>query len=111
MCYFLCKAQKITISRGFNLISNSWQNPRWRPRWRLLLVTLQASTAPTPIKYTSSCQEDKVLSTKGKIVSKCGNISKTAGRGFIHPNPPPPPPLSHGVVTNLRVHPRVKSIL
>ena len=22
MCYFSCKAQKITISRGFNLISN-----------------------------------------------------------------------------------------
>ena len=39
MCYFSCEAQKITISRGVNLISNSWQNPRWRPRWRPLLVT------------------------------------------------------------------------
>jgi len=24
MCYFSCLAQKITISRGFNLISDSW---------------------------------------------------------------------------------------
>ena len=23
-CYFRCQAQKITIYRGFNLISNSW---------------------------------------------------------------------------------------
>ena len=29
--------------------------------------------------------EDQRLSTKGKIVSKCYNISKTPGRGSIHP--------------------------
>ena len=34
-CYFISEAQKITIYRDFNLISNSWWNPRWRP----LLVT------------------------------------------------------------------------
>ena len=28
---FYVKHKKITISRGFNLISNSWLNPRWRP--------------------------------------------------------------------------------
>ena len=38
---------------------------------------------PPPIKYTSSW-----LSTKGKIVSKYCNISKTPGRGSIHPPPP-----------------------
>ena len=37
-----------------------------------------------PIKHTSSCSEDQRLSTKGKIVSKYCNISKTLGRGSIH---------------------------
>ena len=36
-CYFTCEAQKIIIYRDFNLISNSW----WNPRWRSLLVTSQ----------------------------------------------------------------------
>ena len=33
------------------------------------------------------------LSTKGKMVLKYCNISKTPGKGSIHPPPPPPPPL------------------
>ena len=33
----------------------------------------------------------KMLSTKGKIVSKYCNLSKTPGRGSSQ-NPPPPPP-------------------
>ena len=45
--------------------------------------------APPPTKYTSSCEEDQRLSTKGKIVSKYCNISKTPGWGSIHPPPPP----------------------
>ena len=45
--------------------------------------------APLPIKYTSSCREDQGLSTKGKIVKKYCNISKTPGRGFHPPSPPP----------------------
>ena len=45
--------------------------------------------APPPIKYTSSWREDQMLSTKGKIVSKYCNVSKTPGRGFIHPVPCP----------------------
>ena len=49
---FYVKHKKITISRGFNLISNSWLNSRWRPRWRQLLVRPQG--APAPMKYTSS---------------------------------------------------------
>ena len=61
--------------------------------------------APPPIKYTSSCREDQMLSTKGKIVSKYCNLSKTPGRGFIHP------PLSYGGDMNLRVRPWVKSHL
>ena len=45
--------------------------------------------APSPIKYISSCWEDQRLFTKGKIVLKYCNISKSLGRGSI--NPPPPP--------------------
>ena len=48
----------------------------------------------TPIKYTSSCWKDHRLSTKGKIVLKYCNISKTLGRGSI--NTHHPPPLYHG---------------
>ena len=48
------------------------------------------SAAPPPIKYTSSCWEGQRLSTKGKIVSKYCNISKTLGS--TPPPPPPPPP-------------------
>ena len=42
-CYFTCEAQKIIVCSDFNLISNSWWNPRWRP----LLVTSQASSSAT----------------------------------------------------------------
>ena len=47
--------------------------------------------APLPIKYTSPCWEEQRLSTKGKLVSKYCNISKTPGRGSIHPLPPVEP--------------------
>ena len=40
------KHKTITISCGFNLISNSWYSPRWRP----LLVTSQASSSATTHK-------------------------------------------------------------
>ena len=48
-------------------------------------------------------QEDQRLSTKGKIVSKYCNISKTPRRGSVHP-----PPLYHSGDMNLRVRPTVK---
>ena len=38
---FYVTHKKITISRGFNLISNSWLNSKWRQ----LLVTSQASSS------------------------------------------------------------------
>ena len=41
---------KHTISRGFNLIFNSWWNPRWRPRWRPLLVTSRIPSSATTHK-------------------------------------------------------------
>ena len=50
---FHVKYQKLpflAVSRGFNLISNSWLNPRWRPRWLPLLVTSQASSSVTTHK-------------------------------------------------------------
>ena len=64
--------------------------------------------APLPIKYTSPCWEEQRLSTKGKLVSKYCNISKTPGRGSIHPLPSPPR-LYHGRGMNLRVRPRVNN--
>ena len=89
--------------------------------WFLILCKIQNGhhcwcrhrppAAPPPIKYTSSCWEDQRLSTKGKIVSKYCNISKTAGRGsFNPPTPPPPPtPLVPRWGYELRVRPRVKT--
>ena len=85
MCYFSCKAQKIAISRGFNLISNSWWNPRWQPRWRPFLVTSQASSSATTRKIYLILR----ISTRDKIVSRYCNISKTPGRGSIQPPHPP----------------------
>ena len=54
-------------------------------------------------KIYLTLSEDQRRSNKGKIVSKCCNISKTWGRGST-----PPPPLYHGGGMNLRVRPRVK---
>ena len=96
---FHLKHKKITISRGFNLISNSWQ------KWRPCLVTSQAlSAAPPLIKYSSPCREDQRLSTESKIFSNYCNISKTLGG--VHP-----PPSYHGGGMNLHVRPRVNYIL
>ena len=47
LCVIFHVKHKKTISRSFNLISNSWLNPRWWPRWRPLLVTSQASSSAT----------------------------------------------------------------
>ena len=71
-------------------------------RWRILLVASQACSIA--LKYTLPRKEDQRFSTEGRIVSKYCNISKTPGRGSIHP-----PPLYQGGGMNLRVRPRVKS--
>ena len=55
-------------------------------------------------KYTSFSCKDQRLSTEGKIVSKCCNISKTLGREGLHQLPQPP----HCEGMHLRVRPRVK---
>ena len=103
MCYFSCKAQK-----NYHVL--------WFSTWFLLLGKIQDGSqdgnhcwwhhrppaGPPPLKYTSSCYEDQRLSTKGKIVSKYCNISKTPGRGSL---PPLPPYHSGGV--NLQVRPGV----
>ena len=41
---FYMWSTKITVYCGFNLISNSWSNPRWRTRWRPLLLSSQAKS-------------------------------------------------------------------
>ena len=66
--------------------------------------------APPLLKYTTSCKEGERLSTRGKIVSKYFNISKTPGRASIHPHPHHTPPWYHGGGMNLSIRPRVKLI-
>ena len=99
------KKKKISISRGLTwfLILGKIQDGGqdgdycwWRHR---------PPAAPLPIQYISSFREDQRLSTKGKVVSKCCNTSKTlrGGGGSIHPL------LYHGGGMNLHLRPRVKS--
>ena len=81
--FFSCQAPKVTISRGFILISNSWENPRWRRRWRPLLVTSQAS------RSTTSHEKIKAFPLKAKSFRNTGcNISKILRTGSINPNHP-----------------------
>ena len=40
-----------------------------------------------PLKYTSTCQKDQRPSTKGRILSKYCNISKTPSTPHPHPTP------------------------
>ena len=64
---FYVWSTKITVYCGFNLISNSWSNPRWRTRWRPLL-----------------------LSSRQNRFEILQHI-KISGEGFHQPPPPPPP--------------------
>ena len=72
------KHKKIANSRSFYLISNSWQNPRRRPKWRPCLVTSQASNSATTHKKSF-----KNTATYQKLE-----------RGI--PSSPPPLPLNYG---------------
>ena len=74
-CLFISRA----FSDKFNDGQFLWLRDSHRP-----------PAAPPPIKYTSSCREDQRLSTEGKIVWKCCNISNAQGAG-VHQ-----PPLYHG---------------
>ena len=99
LCFFTCQAQKlplIAILTWFLILDKIQDSDHcwWRHR---------PPAAPPPIKYTSSCSEDQMLSTEGKIVSKYCNISKTRGRGSIDP----PSNLYQGGCMNLRVRPRI----
>ena len=77
MCCFSCKAQKITTSRVFNLISDSLENRRWWPRWRPLLVTSQASSSK------------KIKGFPPKVKSFRNTAKNQKPRGGV-PSPPPP---------------------
>ena len=90
MCFFFnVKHKKITIFSPFNLTSNSLQNPRWRLRWRPLLVTSQASSSATTHKIYL------ILLTRTKAFH-CFEILQRIknSRGGFHP----PPHLYHSVV-------------
>ncbi len=81
----------------------------WNPRWRIqdggsYDVTWRHMTSQ-PIKIMSSCRVSEGLSCQSKIISLRLNITKTPGRGSIHP----PPPLYDDGGMSLLVRPRVKS--
>ena len=102
MCYFSGKAPKkspfLVVLTWFPILGKIKDGDHCRSRHR-------SPAAPPPIKYTSSCKEDQRLSTKGKIVWKYCNISKTPGRCSI---PPPPTAPYHGGGMSLFLRPRVK---
>ena len=103
MCYFSYKAQKNIISRGFNLMSNSWQ----KPKWRLLLVTSQASSSTTtPKNILHLVKKIKGFPLKVKSFQNTATYQKLLGE--VPSTPPPPPPLYHTRGMNLRVRPRDK---
>ena len=77
----------MTIYADFNLISSSWQNPRWQP----LLVKSQASSSATIHKmYLFLLRKSKdfhLLQNRFEILQHI----KNSGEEF-HPPPPPPVP-------------------
>ena len=113
MCYFTCEAQKITIYRDFNLISDSWLNPRRRSRWRPLLVTSQASSSVTTHKIylillSRSRQEPiKAFHIRQNRFEILQHIKNSVEGFYPHP---PPCPLYYGGGMNLRVRPRVNPV-
>ena len=81
------KHKKNTISRSFNLIS---KNPRWRPRWRSLLVTSEVtSSATTHIICLSLVKKIKGFPPKVKSFRNTATYKKFRRRGSIHPPLPP----------------------
>ena len=106
MCYFTCQAQKLpflAVLTCFPILGKILDGGQdgdhclWHHR---------PPAGPPPIKYTSSFWDYQRLSTEGKIVSEYCNIPKTLGKGSINPSL-----LYHGGGMNLRVRPRVKSVL
>ena len=92
----MSSTKKISVSHGFNRISNSWCNPRWQS----LLVTRWASSSASTCKMYLILLTEKIkdFPLKEKI------FSKPQKEGSINPLPP----LYHVRGMNLRVRPRVK---
>ena len=91
MCYFTRQAQKITNSFFFTRFQFLGKIQDGDHFWR----RHRPPAVPPPIKYSSSCWEDKRLFTMTQNLSKYCSISKTQGRGSIDANPQPlPPPTS-----------------
>ncbi len=81
----------------------------WNPRWRIQDggsndVTWRHATSQ-PIKIMPSCRVSYGLSCESKIISLRLNITKTPGRGSIHP------PLYDGGGMSLLVRPRVNKFI
>ena len=109
MCYLSCQAQKITISRSLNLISNSWYNPRWRPRRRPLSVTSRAFSSATTHKIYKIylLRRSKAFHLRPNLFEMLQHI-KNSREGGGGGGPSTPSPFYHGGGRNLRVRPRVK---
>ena len=86
--YFSCKAQRIAISCGFNLIFNSWYNPRWR-----LIVgdVTGLQQRHHPKIYLILLRRSKGFHRRLNCF-KLLQHSKNSGERFH----PPPSPLYHG---------------
>ena len=98
MWHFSCKAKKLqflAVLTWFLILGEIQDGSRWRP----FLVTSPASSRATTRKIYLILR----LSSQDKIVSKYCNISKTPGRGSIHP----PPPMYYGGGMSLRVRPTI----
>ena len=101
MCYFTYQAQQITIYLDFNLISNSWQNPRWRP----LLATLKAFSSATTHKINLILlRRSEAFHLRQNRFEILQHIKKS-GEEFHHL----PRPCTTVGVWNLSVRPRVNN--
>ena len=103
LCVILYVKHKILpLPCSLSLISNSCQNPRWWPRWQLLLVTSQAFSCASSHKiYLMLLKRSKAFHWR-QIVSKYCNLSKPLARRLSAPSP-----LYQGGGMNLRVRPCV----
>ena len=89
MCYFICQAQKNTISRGYNLIFNSFVKSDMVAKMAPLLVTSQASSSAATDKiYLILLRRSKAVHSRQNRFEILQHI-KNSREGSHQPPPPP----------------------
>ena len=89
MCYFICQAQKNTISRGYNLIFNSFVKSDMVAKMAPLLVTSQASSSAATDKiYLILLRRSKAVHLRQNRFEILQHI-KNSREGSHQPPPPP----------------------